>query len=116
TQQFDKAIDIYEKGLAQEPDNTNLRRYYAEALLSAGKNSAARAELQKILKSQPDDGLSYKRLAMMDREEGRFDVARQELEKARSLSPEDLEIPYQLATLESTVGNDGKAVEILQGL
>ncbi len=101
TQQFDKAIDIYEKALAQEPDNTNLRRYYADALLSAGKNDAARAELQKILKSEPDDGLSYKRLAMLDREEGRFDDARQELEKAKSLSPDDLEIPYQQALLEA---------------
>ena len=33
TQQYDKAIAIYEKGLTEEPDNTNLRRYYAEALL-----------------------------------------------------------------------------------
>ncbi len=73
-------------------------------------------ELQKILKSEPDDGLSYKRLAMLNREEGRFDDARQELEKARSLSPDDLEIPYQQALLESTVGNDDKAIEILQGL
>jgi tetratricopeptide (TPR) repeat protein len=116
TQQYDKAIDTYEKALGQEPDNTNLRRFYAEALLSAGKNSAARVELQKILKSEPDDGLSYKRLAMMDREEGRFDVARQELETARAKSPDDLEIPYQQALLESTVGNNAKAVEILQGL
>jgi tetratricopeptide (TPR) repeat protein len=116
TQQYDRAIEIYEKGLAEEPDNTNLRRYYAEALLSAGKNDAARRELQKILKSEPDDGLSYKRLAMLDREEGRFDEARQELEKAKSLSPDDVEIPYQEALLEATVGNDDKAVEILKGL
>ena len=116
TQQYDKAIEVYEKGLAEEPDNTNLRRYYAEALLSAGKNDAARRELQKILKTEPDDGLSYKRLAMLDREEGRFDEARQELEKAKSLSPDDVEIPYQEALLEATVGNDDKAVEILKGL
>jgi len=116
TQQFNKAIDTYEKALAQEPDNSNLRRYYAEALLSANKNAAARAELQKILKSEPDDGLSYKRLAMLDREEGRFDDARRQLEKAKSLSPDDLEIPYQQALLETTVGNNDKAIEILKGL
>ena len=116
TQHFDKAIDVYERALAQEPDNTNLRRYYAEALLSAGKNAAARTELQKVLKTEPDDGLTYKRLAMLDREEGRFDDVRQELEKAKSLSPDDLEIPFQQAQLESTLGNNDKAVEILQGL
>ena len=116
TQQFDKAIGIFEKALTQDPDNADLRRYYADALLSAGKNDAARVQLQKILKSEPEDGLSYKRLAMLNREEGRFDEARQELEKARTLTPDDLEIPYQLALLESTVGHDDKAIEILQGL
>ncbi len=116
TQQFDKALDTYQKALAQDPDNTDLRRYYADALLSAGKNAEARVELQKVLKSEPDDGVSYKRLAMINREEGRFDDARQELEKARTLTPDDLEIPYQQALLESTVGNDDKAIEILQGL
>ncbi len=116
TQQYDKALEIYEKVLAQDPDNNNIRRYYAEALLSAGKNDAARRELQKILKGEPEDGLSYKRLAMIDREEGRFDDARSELEKARTLSTDDLEIPYQLALLESTVGNNDKAVEILKNL
>ncbi len=48
TQQYDKAIDIYQKALAQDPDNNNIRRYYAEALLGSGKNEAARVELQKI--------------------------------------------------------------------
>jgi tetratricopeptide (TPR) repeat protein len=116
TQQYDKAIAIYEKVLAEDPDNNNIRRYYAEALLSAGKNDAARTELQKILKVEPEDGLSYKRLATIDREEGRFDDARKELEKAKILSPDDLEIPYQQALLESTVGNNDGAVEILNGL
>ena len=32
------------------------------------------------------------------------------------LSPDDLEIPYQQALLESTVGNNDKAVEILKAL
>ncbi len=115
-QHYDKAIETYQKALDQDPKNSNLERYYADALLSAGKPQEARAELKKVLESEPDDGASYKRLAMLDREEGNFDDARQEFEKARSLSPEDEEIPYQLAQLESTVGNYDKAVELLQGL
>jgi tetratricopeptide (TPR) repeat protein len=116
SQQYKKAIEIYEKALEQDPKNPNLERYYAEALLGAGKNAAARAELQKLLQSEPDDGMTYKRLAMLDREEGRFNEARQEFEKAKSLTPDDQEIPFQEAQLESTVGNNDKAIEILQGL
>ena len=116
TQQFDKAMETYQKALAQDPENTDLRRYYADALLNSGKNVDARIELQKILKSDPDDEVSYKRLAVINREEGHFDEARQELEKAKSLNPDDLEVSYQQAQLESTLGNEDKAIVILQGL
>lgn len=116
SQQFGKAIDTYEKALAQDPENSDLLHSYADALLTAGKNDAARTELLKIIKAEPDDGLSYKRLAMLDLEEGHFVDARQELEKARSKSLDDMEIPYQQAVLESKLGNDDKAIEILQGL
>jgi tetratricopeptide (TPR) repeat protein len=116
TRDFDKATATYEKGLAQDPDNTELRRAYADALFNNGKNAAARVELQKILKSDPDDAASYMRLAQIDRQEGRFDDARQELDKAQALKPDDPEIPFEQALLEDTVGNDEKALQILQGL
>ncbi|MGD1157285.1 MAG: tetratricopeptide repeat protein [Terriglobia bacterium] len=116
TRDFDKAVATYEKALAQDPDNTELRRAYADALFSNGKNAAARVELQKILKSDPDDDASYMRLAQIDRQEGRFDDARQELDKAKALKPDNPEIPFEQALLEETVGNDEKALQILQGL
>jgi tetratricopeptide (TPR) repeat protein len=116
THDFDKAVVAYEKALAQDPDNTELRRAYADALFSNGKNAAARVELQRTLKSDPDDDASYLRLAQIDRQEGRFDEARQELEKARALKPDNPEIPFEQALLEDTLGDDDKAAQILQGL
>jgi tetratricopeptide (TPR) repeat protein len=73
-------------------------------------------ELQRTLKSDPDDDASYLRLAQIDRQEGRFDEARQELEKARALKPDNPEIPFEQALLEDTLGDDDKAAQILQGL
>lgn len=116
TRDYDNAVTMYAKALALDPDNQELRRAYADALLGDGKTAAARTELQKILKADADDGLTYLRLAQIDRQEGRFDQARQELERAKALLPDNLEVPYQQALLEDTLGNQDKALQLLQGL
>jgi tetratricopeptide (TPR) repeat protein len=72
--------------------------------------------LQKILKDEPDDGPTHVRLGQLERQEGRFDQARQEFERAKTLMPESLEVPYHQALLEDAVGNEDKAIQLLQGL
>ena len=113
---FDNAAATYEKALAQEPENLDVRRAYAEALLRRGKSAEARTELQRVLKSDPEDGNSHLRLGQLDRQEGNFDSARKELERAKTLMPDNPEVQYQQVLLEDAVGNDEKAIEILQGL
>ena len=114
--EYGKAVATYRKALEQDSDNQDLRRAYAEALVTAGNPAEARAELQKILKAEPDDGATYLRLGRLDRQEGKFDQARQELERAKSLVPENLEVTYELVLLEDGMGNDDKATGMLQGL
>ena len=114
--EVEKAVTTYQKALAQDPENQDLERAYAEALMASGKTAAAHAELEKILKAQPDDAATYLRLGRLDRQEGKFDQARQELDKARSLSPDNLEVPYEQVLLEDAVGNEDKAIQILQAL
>jgi len=119
THDFDSAVAVYEKALAKDPENQELHRAYAGALLDMGNTPAARAEFEKILKADPDDGATYLRMAELDLKEGRFDEARKELERAKSLQPDNSdspEIPYRQALLEDAVGNQDKAVELLQGL
>jgi tetratricopeptide (TPR) repeat protein len=58
-------------------------------------------------------------MAELDRQEARYDDARKELERAKahqSDNPDNPEIPYQQALLEDAVGNQDKAIELLQGL
>jgi tetratricopeptide (TPR) repeat protein len=116
TSQFDKAVSVYEKALTRDPDNQEVRRSYAEALMGGGRLAAARTELEKILKADPDDGPAHLRLAQLDQQEGRFEDARKNLDRAQTLMPEKLEVPYQRALLEDTLGNHEQSVEILQGL
>jgi tetratricopeptide (TPR) repeat protein len=119
THDYDSAVATYEKALTQDPENQELRRAYADALMGMGNTPAAREEFEKVLKADPDDGLTYLRLAQLDRQEGRFDQARKELERAKALQPDNSdnpEVAYQQALLEDAVGNQDKAIEILQGL
>jgi tetratricopeptide (TPR) repeat protein len=123
THDFQSAVATDEKALAKDPENQELRRAYADALMDMGNTPAARTEFEKILKADPDDGSTYLRLAQLDRQEGRFDQARKELERARTLpQPDDTKIQYEMkiqyeqALLEDAAGNQDKAIELLQGL
>ncbi len=113
---LDHAVAMYEKALALDSENQEIRRAYAEALMGGGKLAAARSELERMLKADPEDGSTYLRLAQLDRQEGRFEQARQELERAKALLPDNQEIPFERAQLEDTLGNEEKAIELLQGL
>ncbi|MEJ2006680.1 MAG: tetratricopeptide repeat protein [Acidobacteriota bacterium] len=113
---YDKAEGTFKEALAREPDSGDIRRAYAEALMAQGKLQEARSQLQEIVKSDPQAPRSYVRLAQLDRQMGNFKEAEQELDQARSLAPDNLEIPYQEAILEHTLGNDAKAISLLEGL
>ncbi|HUI43552.1 MAG TPA: tetratricopeptide repeat protein [Terriglobia bacterium] len=116
TRDYDKAVDAYSSALDQDSENQQLHEYYAEALLAAGKTNEARSELQKILKTDPNDGAAWLRLGHLDRVEGKFDEARGELAKALNFLPENAEVTYEQVVLEETVGNDDKAIALLQGM
>ncbi len=113
---FDNAVAAYEKALVLDQENQELRRAYAETLMSGGKLVAARNQLEIILKSDPEDGATHLRLAQLDREEGRFEEARRELERAKNLLPDNPEVPFEQSQVEDALGNQDKAVELLQGL
>ncbi len=113
---YGRAISTYRQALKDDPDNQDLRRYYAEALMATGKTSEARDELEQILKADPEDGSTYLRLGHLDRVEGRFDEARQELAKAKTLLPDNAEVVFEQVLLEDAVGNDDQAIQMLQGL
>jgi tetratricopeptide (TPR) repeat protein len=113
---FDKSLETFQKALARDPDNQDIRRAYASGLIAAGKTDLARQELQSVLKADPEDGQSYFSLSQLDQQEGQFDSARRDLERARTLLPDSVEVPYQQAILEDTLGNEDKAIQILQGL
>jgi tetratricopeptide (TPR) repeat protein len=113
----DKASETFEKALDQDPQNQELRRSYSEVLMANGREGPAREQLSKILQADPQDGATYLRLGQLDRQIGKFEQARQELERAHTLLPDNSEeVSYQQALLEDAVGNEDKAASIVQDL
>jgi tetratricopeptide (TPR) repeat protein len=49
-----KAIEYYQKGLEISPDNANIRLHLAEALISAKKETEARAQLNTLFSLKPN--------------------------------------------------------------
>ena len=113
---FAKADAAFEEALAREPDSEDIRRAYAETLVTQGELQKARDQLNEILKADPEDAPTYLRLSQLDRQMGRFDDARQDLTHAAAFAPDNLEVPYQEALLEDTLGNEDKAISILEDL
>lgn len=114
--EVDQSLATYEQALSRDPDNQDIRRGYSEALINSGRIEAAQVELQKILAADPDDGPSHLRVAQLDREIGQLDQAQQELDRAKTLMPENPELTYEQALLDDASGNDGKAIALLKGL
>jgi tetratricopeptide (TPR) repeat protein len=116
TNDLTSAEATFEKALQREPDSRDIRRAYADALMAHGKMQQARDQLETILKVSPNDGSTYLRLGQLDRKMGQFDEARKDFEHARSLAPDNLEVLYQEAVLESTLGHEDKAIALLEDL
>lgn len=116
TGDYTRAITNFKAALEMDPENVDVRRQYADALMRSGKLTEARDEFEKVLKVNPQDGVSYLRLAQIDRATGHFDAAEKELTQAGSLLPGDLEVNFEQAELQSALGNSDQAIAILKQL
>src|SRR5438132_13199375 len=52
---YDSAITLFRKGLAQQPANANAHKDLAYTLLRAGENAAARDQFESALRLNPHD-------------------------------------------------------------
>lgn len=116
TGNYAKAVANFKSSLDMDPQNVDIRREYADALMRSGKTEAARGQFEQVLKANPQDGMSYLRLSQLDQAEGRFDAAQKELDKAGALMPGDLEVTFQRALLQAALGKDDQATATLENL
>ena len=85
------AIAAYRRSLDQEPDNPDVQRALATALLTDGKLDEALAMFQALVKAEPQDAQSQVRISDIQRQQGHYEDALVTLEKAKALVQDPLE-------------------------
>jgi tetratricopeptide (TPR) repeat protein len=111
-----KAIAAYRKALDLEPDNLDVERKLADALLSENQYDQALTAYKDIAAGDPSDARALLRLSDIYRHQGKFDDALDAIKKAKVIAPDSLEIDYDEGLLEDAVGHYDEAVQVLEKL
>lgn len=103
---YKDVIKVMEYGIKKNPGETSLREYLIFAYLKTGKDDLAVGQIQKILKSRPNDVPMLTKLATLYEKLGRLKEALATYKKILDISPdnEDAEEAYLRLRLEVLPG------------
>ncbi|HEV2275028.1 MAG TPA: tetratricopeptide repeat protein [Acidobacteriaceae bacterium] len=111
-----QAIDAYSKALDLEPDNLDAERGLAQSLYDDNQMDAALKHFESIAASDPQDAQTYLRIAEIQRRQSHYDQALATLKKAKSLASDSLEINFNEALIDDSLGRYDEASQILEDL
>src|ERR1700733_10833067 len=111
-----KAIDAYSKAFDMEPDNLDAERGLAQALLNDNQLGAALKHFEAISAADPQDAQTYLRLAEIQRRQGHYEQALTTLKKAKALASDSLEIGFNEALIDDSLGHYDESIQALQAL
>src|SRR5262245_51146105 len=104
-QEYEKAAEAYRRASELDPDDIELKKAEAQALFLADKYDDAVKLYDEIAKAEPDDGITLLRLGQIYRRQMKYDLARQNLQKAADAFPESVEIQFNLVMLDRDQGH-----------
>ncbi|NOX45024.1 MAG: tetratricopeptide repeat protein [Caldiserica bacterium] len=112
---YDRAVERYRKALEVEPDATYVRVKLAEAYLKGEKLSEARATLEEVLKTSPNNDRALKLMGDLLMAEGKPKEALSYYERAVERNPA---WDYRLALGDAykALGETDKAAEIYEAV
>ncbi|TAN20840.1 MAG: tetratricopeptide repeat protein [Acidobacteria bacterium] len=111
------AAKAYQQAVAADPQDADLQKALASALMEAGEYPAALKAYTQLRQEAPEDGRAALRLGQLQMQMGQLDAARVSLDAAAKLLPSsDLEVAYAKALLDQSQHHDQAAVAGLQAL
>jgi len=106
---FSGARDDLAKAVELNPKLPDVYSFYGVALLRTGDSAGAVAAFQKELASNPNDFNSNLELAVLMRQDDKYDEARRYLSRALQSRPGDIGARYQLAAIDFETGKIDEA-------
>lgn len=113
---FANAAKVYKKVVDLNPEDVDVLKRYAQALLFADKLDEAKKVFESITAQKPDDVESFLRLSQIYRQQGNFEAARSANDKAKALAPDNLEILYNDVNLLDAEGRADEAIDRLKSM
>ena len=110
------AIDAYGKAFDMEPDNLDAERGLAQSLLNDNQLGPSLKHFEAISAADPQDAQTYLRIAEIERRQGHYEQALTTLKKAKALASDSLEIGFNEALIDDSLGRYDEAAQSLQGL
>ena len=111
-----EAIAAYRRAGDMDPDNIDIQRGLANALLTDGQLDEALKTLNTIVTSEPQDAVSQIHISEIQRRQGHYDQALETLKKAKPLAPGSLELTYNEALIYDSLGRYDEATAVLTKL
>jgi len=103
-QEYSKAADAYHRASELDPDDIELKKSEAQALFQGDKLDEAVKLYSEIVKEEPEDPVALLRLGQIYHRQMKYDLARQNLQKAADAIPDSVEIQFNLVMLDRDEG------------
>jgi len=114
--EFSLAADALKKAVELDPNRLELKTELADDQVQAGRLDDALATYKELAEANPQDAQSFLRMAQIYKDQHRLDEARQALDKAKQLDPDNVEIRYVDVQLLADEGKPADAIAAMKGI
>jgi len=114
--EYPEAIVDLTKAAEINPSLPDVYSYLGQAQMASGDMNAARAAFEKELAVNPNDFESNVRLAVLLKQDGNYERARQLLDRALLVRPKDPGALYQVGATYLAAGDMNRALSALEAL
>jgi tetratricopeptide (TPR) repeat protein len=110
------AIEAYRKAVDLDKDNLDAKRGLAQNLLDDNQTAAALEQYKAIAEADPQDVQTLLHISEIYRREGQFEKALDTLSKAQAIAPDSMEVEYNHAVIQESLGKYDEASKQLEGM